>query len=39
MFYSADELTGMLEDIGYRDVGAKTLLAGMIGFHRASKAS
>jgi demethylmenaquinone methyltransferase/2-methoxy-6-polyprenyl-1,4-benzoquinol methylase len=39
MFYSADELSGMLQDIGYRDVAAKILLAGMIGFHRATKAS
>jgi demethylmenaquinone methyltransferase/2-methoxy-6-polyprenyl-1,4-benzoquinol methylase len=39
MFYSADELSAMLEDIGYRDVRARTILAGMIGFHRASKAS
>jgi demethylmenaquinone methyltransferase/2-methoxy-6-polyprenyl-1,4-benzoquinol methylase len=39
MFYSADELSTMLEDIGYRDVRARTILAGMIGFHRASKAS
>ena len=39
MFYSADELSGMLRDTGYRDVGAKTLLAGMIGFHRATKGS
>jgi len=39
MFYSADELSGMLQDIGYSNVRAKTILAGMIGFHRASKAS
>jgi demethylmenaquinone methyltransferase/2-methoxy-6-polyprenyl-1,4-benzoquinol methylase len=39
MFYSADELSGMLRDVGYSDVGAKTLLAGMIGFHRATKGS
>jgi len=37
MFYSADELCGMLRDLGYRDVAAKTLFAGMIGFHRATK--
>ena len=39
MFYSADELSDMLREVGYSDVGAKTLLAGMIGFHRAAKAS
>jgi len=38
MFYSADELSDMLRDVGYHDVGAKTLLLGMIGFHRAIKA-
>lgn len=37
MFYSADELSGMLRELGYRDVAATTILAGMIGFHRASK--
>lgn len=37
MFYSADELSEVLREVGYRDVAAKTLLAGMIGFHRASK--
>jgi demethylmenaquinone methyltransferase/2-methoxy-6-polyprenyl-1,4-benzoquinol methylase len=38
MFYSADELSGMLQDIGYSDVRARTILSGMIGFHRAAKA-
>ena len=38
MFYSADELSDMLREVGYRDVGAKTLLLGMIGFHRGTKA-
>ena len=38
MFYSAEELSGMLRDVGYDDVRAKTILAGMIGFHRATKA-
>jgi len=37
MFYSADELSDMLRDVGYRDVSAKTVFAGMIGFHRAMK--
>lgn len=39
MFYSAEELSGMLQEIGYHDVRAKTILAGMIGFHRATKVS
>jgi demethylmenaquinone methyltransferase / 2-methoxy-6-polyprenyl-1,4-benzoquinol methylase len=38
MFYSADELSGMLRDVGYLDVGAETIFAGMIGFHRATRA-
>lgn len=39
MFYSAEELSGMLRDVGYHDVRAKTILMGMIGFHRATKAA
>jgi len=37
MFYSADELTRVLESVGYRDVSCKTILAGAIGCHRAAK--
>lgn len=37
MFYSAQELCDVLEDLGYRDVTAKTVFAGMLGFHRAAK--
>jgi demethylmenaquinone methyltransferase / 2-methoxy-6-polyprenyl-1,4-benzoquinol methylase len=37
MFYSAQELSDMLEDVGYQDVTAKTVLSGMLGFHRAVK--
>ncbi len=37
MFYSAEELSIVLCELGYHDVAARTLLAGMIGFHRASK--
>ncbi|OGA39442.1 MAG: hypothetical protein A3G24_16390 [Betaproteobacteria bacterium RIFCSPLOWO2_12_FULL_62_13] len=37
MFYSAEELSIVLRDLGYREVAAKTLLAGMIGFHRGTK--
>jgi len=39
MFYSAQELSDMLEDVGFRDVTAKTVFAGMLGFHRAVKPS
>jgi demethylmenaquinone methyltransferase/2-methoxy-6-polyprenyl-1,4-benzoquinol methylase len=37
MFYSAQELSDMLEDIGFRDVTAHTVFGGMLGFHRAVK--
>jgi ubiquinone/menaquinone biosynthesis C-methylase UbiE len=37
MFYSAQELSDMLEDVGFRDVTAKTVFSGMLGFHRATK--
>ena len=37
MFYSAQELNDMLEDVGFRDVTHKTLFYGMLGFHRAVK--
>ncbi len=37
MFYSAEELTNLLEEIGYKSVQSKTLLLGMIGFHSAMK--
>jgi demethylmenaquinone methyltransferase/2-methoxy-6-polyprenyl-1,4-benzoquinol methylase len=37
MFYSADELTEVLHGAGFRDVTAKTIMAGMIGFHRSVK--
>jgi len=37
LFYSADELSEVLRQLGYADVSAKTLLVGMIGLHRAAK--
>jgi demethylmenaquinone methyltransferase/2-methoxy-6-polyprenyl-1,4-benzoquinol methylase len=37
MFYSAQELNGMLEEVGFRNVTHKTVLCGMLGFHRAVK--
>jgi demethylmenaquinone methyltransferase/2-methoxy-6-polyprenyl-1,4-benzoquinol methylase len=37
MFYSADELCLVLRGLGYRNVAAKTILTGMIGFHCATK--
>jgi SAM-dependent methyltransferase len=37
MFYSAQELSDMLEDVGFRDVTAYKVFSGMLGFHRAVK--
>lgn len=37
MFYSADELCIVLREVGYAEVTAKTVLFGMLGFHRAEK--
>jgi len=37
MFYSAQELNDMLEDVGFSDVTHKTVFYGMLGFHRAVK--
>ena len=37
MFYSAQELNDMLEDVGFRDVTNRTVFYGMLGFHRAVK--
>ena len=37
MFYSAEELSDLLNDVGFKDVSNKTLLFGMIGYHRAMK--
>ena len=37
MFYSAQELNDMLEDVGFRDVTHETVFYGMLGFHRAVK--
>ena len=37
MFYSARELSDLLEDVGFQPVTAKTVFSGMLGFHRAVK--
>jgi len=37
MFYSAEELSDLLTEVGFRDVTAKTVFSGMLGFHRAVK--
>lgn len=37
MFYSADEFSRMLRESGFDDVSAKTIMGGMLGFHKARK--
>jgi demethylmenaquinone methyltransferase/2-methoxy-6-polyprenyl-1,4-benzoquinol methylase len=37
MFYSAEELSAVLREVGFGNVAARTLLGGMLGFHRAAK--
>lgn len=38
MFYSADELSYMLRESGFKDVVSKSVLGGIVGFHEARKA-
>ncbi len=37
LFYSAEELSTVLRNLGYSDVSCRTIFAGMIGCHRAAK--
>ena len=37
MFYSADEFSDLLRDVGFEKISSQTLLGGMIGYHRAMK--
>ena len=37
MFYTADELSGVLRELGFCDVSSKSVFVGMIGCHRAAK--
>lgn len=37
MFYSAEELSILMRELGFCDVRARTRLAGMIGYHRGGK--
>ena len=39
MFYSAEELSELLRDVGFEKVSSETLLSGMIGYHKARKPS
>lgn len=38
IFYSADELSIILRELGFVEVSHKTIFAGMLGFHKATKA-
>ncbi len=38
MFYSAEELTDLLYEVGFSSVRHKAVFAGMVGFHKARKA-
>ena len=35
MFYSAEELTELLNHLGFRDIKCKTLMGGLLGYHKA----
>lgn len=37
MFYSADEFSDLLCDVGFEDVSSQTLFGGMIGYHKSMK--
>lgn len=37
IFYSADEFSDLLCNVGFENVSSQTLLGGMIGYHRAMK--
>jgi demethylmenaquinone methyltransferase/2-methoxy-6-polyprenyl-1,4-benzoquinol methylase len=37
MFYSADEFSDLLRDVGFEEVSSQTLLGGTIGYHRSMK--
>jgi demethylmenaquinone methyltransferase/2-methoxy-6-polyprenyl-1,4-benzoquinol methylase len=37
MFYSVEEFSVMLREVGFEDIHAKAVLAGMVGYHRARK--
>ena len=39
MFYSPEELSMLLRELGYRSVRVSTVFAGMLAFHKASKPS
>ncbi len=37
IFYTSDELTLILEEVGFRDIKVKSLMGGTVGFHKARK--
>lgn len=38
MFYSVDELSTLLSELGYSDISGKSVMGGAVAFHRACKA-
>jgi demethylmenaquinone methyltransferase/2-methoxy-6-polyprenyl-1,4-benzoquinol methylase len=37
LFYSANEFSQLLRQVGFRQISSKTVLRGMVGFHKAEK--
>ncbi|GMQ76299.1 MAG: bifunctional demethylmenaquinone methyltransferase/2-methoxy-6-polyprenyl-1,4-benzoquinol methylase UbiE [Gammaproteobacteria bacterium] len=37
LFYSANEFSQLLRQVGFRQISSKTVLSGMVGFHKAVK--
>jgi demethylmenaquinone methyltransferase/2-methoxy-6-polyprenyl-1,4-benzoquinol methylase len=37
LFYSTDELTGLLSELGYSEISGKSVMGGAVAFHRACK--
>jgi demethylmenaquinone methyltransferase/2-methoxy-6-polyprenyl-1,4-benzoquinol methylase len=39
LFYSTDELSKLLRELGYDNVAGQSVLGGTVGFHKARKAA
>ena len=37
LFYSANEFSQLLRQVGFRQISSKTVFSGMVGFHKAVK--
>jgi ubiquinone/menaquinone biosynthesis C-methylase UbiE len=37
MFYSTEELSGMLRELGYSNITSNSVLGGIVAFHKACK--